>query len=400
MQSVRNNIQRLRMFIGGGTYAEMVAKNRQKFIDLFVKNIHKTIALIITIYGVYFYFRYVRNRVSKLLAIPYNKYMSTRTIGRVSQNNACVNTKLCDLYIASSARSYLPGNQKYDYASEKAIVNAIRIGARFLEIDVYNESFCPDTIPVVFNGKEEGNWQYTTKVTFDACCRAISKNAFNKLLITNYDDPLFLYLNLYLNGNMKTAGKVVTLLLKYFPNNLYIVNNDIDSEITDFKQKPLSTFIGKVVVFANSAEYLSASPKGSAYSLGQIVTKVPYNADNFDGDKDIIEYNSAKVDDIYDIDEAGDDHKVSLAFVFPEFQETVTQNYHPAFAFTVGCQFIAMNYQLTDNAMDFYINTIFKSSSFIKKPKKLLYKEEVIEYTAVMDDPDSKTIGAMVDPTG
>jgi hypothetical protein len=326
--------------------------------------------------------------VRKLLAIPYNKYMVDRTIGRISLNESCINTKLCDLYIASSAKSYLPGNQKYDYASELAIKNAIRIGARFIELDIYNDSFCPTANPIVCNGIETGNWHTTTSITFDKCCETIAKIAFNRVVLTNYDDPLFIYLNLHLNGNSKTADKVVAILFRYFNLKLYQPAYEMDG--TEFRKKPLSTFIGKVVIFTNSTEYHYAG-QGSQ-TLGSISAGTPYDGINEAGDEDIIEYNSAKVDDIYDMVEAGDNHKVSLAFVFPEFLDRVTQNYHAAFAISVGCQFIAMNYQHADELLDFYIN-IFKSSSFVKKPNRLLYKEQIDEYTAVLDSPDASLIG-------
>lgn len=391
MQRVKNRMHRLRMFIGGGTYAEMVAKNRQKFIDLFVKNIYKTITLIITLYGIYFYFRYVRNRVSKLLSVSYNKYTTDRTIGRISLNESCVNTKLCDIYIASSAKTYLPGNQKYDYASELAITNAIRLGARFIELDIYNDSFCPNANPIVFNGIETGNWQYTSSITFDQCCKTISKIAFNRAVLTNYDDPLFIYLNLYLNGNSQTADKVVAILNKYFGKIIYTMKDDAnDIDVTELRKKTLKSFIGKVVIFTNSTEYNYAGI--GSYKLRNIVSATPYDDINHTGGSDIIMYTSNKIDDIYDMDEAGSDHQISLSFVFPEFIDRLTQNFHAGLSLAVGCQFIAMNYQHVDDSLDFYINTIFKSSSFIKKPNKLLYKEKIDKYVMVMDSPDAAAI--------
>ena len=49
MQRVKDRMHRLRMLIGGGTYAEMVAKNRQKFIDLFADKRLLTVLIILVV---------------------------------------------------------------------------------------------------------------------------------------------------------------------------------------------------------------------------------------------------------------------------------------------------------------------------------------------------------------
>ena len=62
---------------------------------------------------------------------------------------------------------------------------------------------------------------------------------------------------------------------------------------------------------------------------------------------------------------------VGLTLVEPIYpQETNNKNYNPYLAFTNGCQFISINYQINDQFMSDYIN-VFKKSSCVLKPSGL-----------------------------
>ena len=73
---------------------------------------------------------------------------------------------------------------------------------------------------------------------------------------------------------------------------------------------------------------------------------------------------------------------VGLTLVEPIYpQETNNKNYNPYLAFTNGCQFISMNYQINDKFMSDYIN-VFKKSSCVLKPSGLrlpIYETDLYE---------------------
>jgi hypothetical protein len=62
---------------------------------------------------------------------------------------------------------------------------------------------------------------------------------------------------------------------------------------------------------------------------------------------------------------------IGMTLIDPMTQDdTITSNPNPYLAFTLGCQFIAMNYHLNDEHMYTYIN-VFSKSSFVLKPSGL-----------------------------
>ena len=74
--------------------------------------------------------------------------------------------RLCDFYIASSYKTYLPYCQYWDYSSTDAIKCALEAGARYVELDIFPNTFCLDSPPVVCNGEEVGLYNWTTKICF------------------------------------------------------------------------------------------------------------------------------------------------------------------------------------------------------------------------------------------
>ena len=109
--------------------------------------------------------------------------------------------RLCDFYVASSYKSYLPCTNYYDYACLSSIEKVLlQSGARYIDLDVFNKSFNPCTEPIVCNGDEIGNWQYTTSIHFTDVCELISKVAFSSQ-VKNPTDPLFININFKTWGN-------------------------------------------------------------------------------------------------------------------------------------------------------------------------------------------------------
>ena len=87
---------------------------------------------------------------------------------------------------------------------------------------MFNESFEQNSKVVVTNGYEKGEWKLNFNyLYFEECCKLIADIAFSSGEIDNYNDPLFLALNLNLNKNLKSLEQVSEILYKYFSKRLF-----------------------------------------------------------------------------------------------------------------------------------------------------------------------------------
>ena len=125
------------------------------------------------------------------------------------QENIYKHKKLTDYYIASSYNSFLIGNQNADYCDLNMIIKNLHFGARYLELNIMNKEVKNFTEPIVCTGKEEGNIITSLNyLNFDDCIKTIANNAFSEKTIENYNDPLFLFLNLKVGYNYNTLDRV------------------------------------------------------------------------------------------------------------------------------------------------------------------------------------------------
>lgn len=266
--------------------------------------------------------------------------------------------KLCDFYIASSFRSYLPYTQYWDYSSIDAIESVIRAGARYVELDVFSEGFCLDSEPVVCNGTEVGNYNWTTCLCFDSCIYRIQQWAFNSNL-SNNTDPFFLCLNIYCDSNIRLLDKIAKVIGKYFDNRL--LDSNLNWRKANLAQTPIKEFINKVVIISNSTWI--GSPMEEYVNFSQ---EMPFFRN----------MTHEQVANSLDQNELTDYNRQNLTRVYPVFNERESKNLNPAMSWLNGSQFVCMNYQNVDNMMMLYFET-FKNASIVLKPERLRYKPVV-----------------------
>jgi hypothetical protein len=66
-----------------------------------------------------------------------------------------------------------------------------------------------------------------------------------------------------------------------------------------------------------------------------------------------------------------DFNKKGLTIVVPHYEgDILTANYDPTNAWSIGCQFVSMNFQSIDTNMDKCVNK-FRKQAFVLKPKSL-----------------------------
>ena len=155
---------------------------------------------------------------------------------------------LTDYYISSSFNSFLVGNQKIDYCDVNMIKQAIVQGARYLELEILNKEVKNDTEPIVCTGFEKGNIITSLNYLYlKECLEVISSNAFSEQAIDNFNDPLFLFLNIKVSDNYDTLEKIHNMITNIF--NRRLLDNTYNH--VNISKLNLCELKGKIVILTN-----------------------------------------------------------------------------------------------------------------------------------------------------
>jgi hypothetical protein len=132
-----------------------------------------------------------------------------------SNQNIYKHKLLTDYYICSSYNSFLIGKHKLDYCDVNMLNRALHFGARYLELEILNKEVKNFTEPIVCTGIEKGNIITSLNyLMFDDCIKTISQYAFSEKGIVNYNDPLFLFLNLKTGTNFNTEDIIHDIIVE------------------------------------------------------------------------------------------------------------------------------------------------------------------------------------------
>ena len=273
--------------------------------------------------------------------------------------------RLCDFYVASSYKSYLPCTNYYDYSSCEVIKKLLFYGARYIDLDVFNKSFHPCTSPVVCNGKEVGNWHYTTRLEFDEVCKTIALTAFSTY-VKNPTDPLFININFNTWGNKATINKCAESIRKSFQSRLLSRQYSYQGKYTstNIATAPIKELLNKVIIISNGN-----ITNTDMDEITNIHTDVLGNFRTLTYDQ---------VKDTFDANEIKEYNKRNLTRVVPDFDSRKKDNYNYFTPYVLGCQFICMNYTEPTDFMLSYIKR-FGNCSFRLKPYKLRYRPTYID---------------------
>ena len=318
------------------------------------------IVIILLIIAIVIWWRWREpNRLPKLLLSleTYPKFVNIKPLTSLNNYvNAPKPYLLCDWYIASSYKSFLPGLQYFDYCSTKTLEILLRSGVRFIDLDIYNNDHYNDIEPIVTIGKAYGNWHYTLNtITFSECCKIIRNIGLSKSAITNATDPLFINLNLHVNGNLKTLNRISNIIYNTFDKKL--LNKRYGYSRRNLTIEPINNFINKVIIICGKGHKNSRLSELINLSLNS-----PF----------IRKFKHLEVIETHEPDELKEYNKLNMSIVYPDFDKRESLNYNPTMPWTYGCQFVLMNYQTMDTNMNSYISK-FKSQSFVLKPYNLRY---------------------------
>ncbi len=337
-----------------------IEKDKEKVVYLFKTYPFFITSILFIIIFIYIYFKYIFNRVNRFMSrmnvydVDLVPFTEIKGVGDKTKNY-----KLCDFYIASSYKSYLPCTNYYDYASIDSIIECLRYGARYLDLDIMCKDFSHCADPVICNGEEVGNWHYTNALDLKETLDAILKYAFSASFLKNSTDPLFI------NFNFKTWENKTT----------------IDKTANTIKEKLLHRLLPKK--FSYQGRYTGANL--AITSIRKLEGKIIILSSGDIKDTKMDEISNlhnkmfnfrhltyTEIKDTYDAQENMEYNKKNLTRVIPDFKERWKDNFNYFTPYYLGCQFICMNYSEPTDFMKSYINK-FKYSSLILKPYKLRY---------------------------
>ena len=156
--------------------------------------------------------------------------------------------KLNDYYISSSHRSFLVGFQKGDYCSLNMINRVIYLGARYVELEIFNKEQKNITTPVIASGYEDGSLIVSLNyIDLKDCLELISQMAFSETHIDNFNDPFFIFLNLKVGDNTNTKNEIARLIKSNLSNRL-LSKKFLN---TNMGNTTLCELRGKVVIFSS-----------------------------------------------------------------------------------------------------------------------------------------------------
>jgi hypothetical protein len=295
--------------------------------------------------------------------------------------------KLCDFYVSSSFNTALSGTQLCDYVSSEMVKKVLQTGVRFLEFQVFGDQYGKDAQPVVSSGYRKGEWKLSLNTLYlEEVFKTIRDHAFRIYDGTdgspNNLDPLFISLDLKTNYNYFVNNKIQKLFTTYFME--YLLDPSYNYQAKNIGMVPLSELMGKVIIFSSDGFQGSTLEELVNYSWifskmkryhyteldDQIVEKTPNDTldditqkkidNSIEVTKNLIEFNQISKFNL-----------TGLTIVYPHKEgDILTSNYDPTTAWNLGCQFVSMNFQKMDLAMDKYINK-FRNKAFVLKPQSL-----------------------------
>jgi hypothetical protein len=285
------------------------------------------------------------------------------------------NNYLSDFYVASSANSFLVGNQKYDYTSIDMIKNCIIMGARYIELEVVGSSIDINSKPVITTGIDNGQWQTSLdNIDFELACETIAGFAFDPAVKT-YQLPFFLYIKLRIDNNPNLLSKMGIILNKYFPlkeTKDLALGNRVPKKINPARTKICSLF-NQIVIWSDPVKTTEYDKIQLELANGylNVVNKFPPQRLHYtdvstagklnDTDAKTPIQRRKKMDDLTEL------NKNQLTIVYPnKDDDSISSSYDSEEGWSYGCHFVAINYQLNDPNRTIYFNKFMKDSIVLK----------------------------------
>ena len=275
---------------------------------------------------------------------------------------------LRDYYVKTAYNCCSTGNFSNDYVSTCALQNAIKMGCRCLDFEIYGYK----GQPIISTSLSDDKCIKETynSVPFDEAMSTIATNAFstNSTVCPNPNDPLLLLFRIKTN-DVEVLNSMAESISSNLKDRLMPeYNHEYGGK--NICAEPMIKFAGKVIVVVEAIPLLYQSGAEKMYE----VTNLTSNAF----------LRILKVFDVLnspDITELTTFNKQYMTIVIPDDSMSVN-NYDPMPPSLAGCQAMAMSFQLLrDGNLDVY-NDWFQAgpskSAFLLKPADLMFKPQTI----------------------
>lgn len=200
----------------------------------------------VIIIGYYLSYNY---RTSKKLDTILNKHKSNIQFQTDYCHPDYKKYTLCDFHIKSSHNTAATGFKKYDYVSLDMIYETLRLGARYIEFEIFAKEQNLEAVPVVSIGSKTGDWKMTANVlecqkVFDL----LAVHAFSQKLLLNYRDPLFIFLDIK-TDNVKVLNKLAEIIETVFRINL--LDKRYNYQRMNISEAKVCDLLDKVVIMSS-----------------------------------------------------------------------------------------------------------------------------------------------------
>lgn len=290
--------------------------------------------------------------------------LSTATNTNVNQNQVKF------FHVKSAYNACSGGSYKNDYVDINVLKKILSQGVRFVDFELYSI----DDIPVVATSTNDSFYVKETfnYVNFSEVLKVITDNAFNSSIVQNPDDPIFLHLRI-----KSTNKKLYETLAKLFENesiksvlteqesvykNGYptVTENGETSSNEPIQNCKLSDIQGKIIIIVDGSNRSFYGTKFETYIDMLSKSSTLRGMTNYE-----IVYTP-------DGDELKKHNIVHMTIGFPD-KGANPPNPNTIVMRELGCQFVAMRYQLIDAFLE-ENNSFFDNNkaAFVLDKRKII----------------------------
>jgi hypothetical protein len=275
---------------------------------------------------------------------------------------------LRDYYVKTAYNCCSTGNFSNDYVSTCALQNAIKMGCRCLDFEVYGYK----GQPIISTSLSDDKCIKETynSVPFDEAMSTIATNAFstNSTVCPNPNDPLLLLFRIKTNDVDVLNSMAESISSNLKDRLMPEYNHEFGGK--NISAEPIIKFAGKVIIVVEAIPLLYQPGAEKMYEITNLTSNAFLRI--------------LKVFDVLnspDITELTTFNKQYMTIVIPDDSMSVN-NYDPMPPSLAGCQAMAMSFQLLrDGNLDIY-NDWFKAgpskSAYLLKPADLMFTPQTI----------------------
>lgn len=335
---------------------------------------------------------------------------------------------LCDFYVMTAFNCCASGRFDGDHATQCALENSLRYGARCLDFAIYSAaSHLPNAMePIISYSNRivttddgatiDNHFAKASKnspdFTLDKALSIVKQNIYPNSQI---DDPIILHFRIK-TASEDTMNQMHDIIVKYFDeknSGVFSTKYLLDAKYGycgegagfDVNSAPINELRGKVIILVDN--HGNRFKRTKLYKLTNSSTGSFKDPDTYNSN-----FRNMTISDLKNIGTpdrfSGDGinqiehfNKTHLMMVIPD-KTSATNNIHNAkdnnmlFGMERGAQFIGMSFQQFDSSLQYYLNDVFSNRSLVLKPSHLRYipilMDVPVEQKREEVDPKNKTI--------